>query len=86
MSPVWCIHKQEKGENMIPDNFFVGAFGALMFGIVGIFMFLGAYFAFDKLTPKLDVPEELCKGNMAVGLVVAALMVSIALVVSSVLR
>lgn len=71
---------------MIPDNFFVGAAGALIFGIVGICLFLSAYFLFDKLTPKLDVPEELCKGNMAVGVVVAALMVSIALVVSSVLR
>jgi putative membrane protein len=86
MNLVWYIHEQEKDKIMIPDNFFVGAFGALMFGIVGILMFLGAYFAFDKLTPKLDVPEELCKGNMAVGLVVAALMISIALVVSSVLR
>lgn len=71
---------------MIPDNFFVGAAGALMFGVVGIFLFISAYFIFDKLTPKLDVPDELCKGNMAVGVVVAALMVSIALVVSSVLR
>lgn len=71
---------------MLPENFWVGACGSLLFGIVGIVLFLLGYFAFDKLTPKLEVEEELAKGNMAVGIVVGALLVSIAIVISSVLH
>jgi len=71
---------------MLPENFWVGACGSLLFGIVGIALFLLGYFAFDKLTPKLEVEEELAKGNMAVGIVVGALLVSIAIVISSVLH
>jgi putative membrane protein len=71
---------------MLPENFWVGACGSLLFGVVGIVLFLLGYFAFDKLTPKLEVEEELAKGNMAVGIVVGALLVSIAIVISSVLH
>jgi putative membrane protein len=71
---------------MLPENFWVGACGSLLFGVVGIALFLLGYFAFDKLTPKLEVEEELAKGNMAVGIVVGALLVSIAIVISSVLH
>lgn len=71
---------------MLPENFWVGACGSLLFGVVGIILFLLGYFAFDKLTPKLEVEEELAKGNMAVGIVVGALLVSIAIVISSVLH
>jgi putative membrane protein len=71
---------------MLPENFWVGACGSLLFGVVGITLFLLGYFAFDKLTPKLEVEEELAKGNMAVGIVVGALLVSIAIVISSVLH
>ena len=71
---------------MLPENFWVGACGSLLFGVVGIVLFFLGYFAFDKLTPKLEVEEELAKGNMAVGIVVGALLVSIAIVISSVLH
>jgi putative membrane protein len=71
---------------MLPENFLVGACGSLLFGVVGIILFLLGYFAFDKLTPKLEVEKELAKGNMAVGVVVGARLVSIAIVISSVLH
>jgi len=71
---------------MLPENFWVGACGSLLFGLVGIFLFFIAYFAFDKLTPKLEVETELAKGNMAVGVVVGSLLIAIALVVASVLH
>ena len=71
---------------MLPENFWIGACGSLLFGVVGISLFIAGYFAFDKLTPKLDVEKELAKGNTSVGIVVAALMLSIAIVVASVLK
>lgn len=71
---------------MLPENFWIGAFGSLLFGAVGIALFLLGYFAFDRLTPKLEVEKELSNGNTAVGVVVAALLVGIAIVVSSVLK
>jgi len=71
---------------MIPENFLIGSLGALLFGLVGLVLFIGGYFAFDKLTPKINVSEELSKGNIAVGIVIAFLLLSIAIVVSSVLR
>ena len=71
---------------MLPENFWIGACGSLLFGLVGIALFLTGYFAFDKLTPKLDVEKELSQGNTAVGMVVAALLVGIAIVVAAVLK
>lgn len=71
---------------MIPDNFVVGAIGSLMFGLIGIILFITGYFAFDLLTPKLDISKELSNGNVSVGIVVAALLLAIALVISSVVH
>lgn len=71
---------------MLPENFWVGAAGSFLFGLVGIVLFLIGYFSFDRLTPKLNVEKELSSGNTAVGLVVAALLVGIAMVVSAVLK
>lgn len=71
---------------MVPENFVVGAIGSLMFGLIGIIMFIMGYFAFDLLTPKLDISKELSSGNISVGIVVAALLLAIALVISSVVH
>ena len=53
---------------MVPENFVVGAIGSLMFGLIGIIMFITGYFAFDLLTPKLDISKELSSGNISVGI------------------
>ena len=71
---------------MVPENFVVGAIGSLMFGLIGIIMFITGYFAFDHHTPKLDISKELSSGNISVGIVVAALLLAIALVISSVVH
>ncbi len=71
---------------MLPENFWIGACGSFMFGVVGLILFFIAYFAFDKITPKLNVEAELEKGNMAVGVVVGSLLIALAIVVSSVLH
>lgn len=61
---------------------------ALNFGyaILGVVLMWLAYRAFDHLTPQVDFPEELKKGNIAVAIFIAALFIAIALVVGSALN
>lgn len=63
-------------------NDFLMAVGAsLAFGLIGIAMLLIGFKLFERVTPKLNVEEELAKGNTAVGIVVGALLLAIGLVV-----
>ena len=61
---------------------------ALNFGyaILGVVLMWLAYRAFDHLTPQVDFPEELRKGNVAVAIFLAALFLGIAIVVGSALN
>jgi putative membrane protein len=54
---------------------------ATLFGVLGIVMLALGFKVFEWITPKLKVEEELGKGNMAVGVVVAAAIIGVALVV-----
>ena len=51
------------------------------FGLLGIAMLALGFKVFEWITPKLHVEEELGKGNIAVGIVVAAAVLGVALVV-----
>lgn len=73
-------------DSLLPPNFWTGAVGSGVFGVLGILLLLLGYFLFDIVTPKLNVAEELNKGNMSVGVVVAALLLSIAWIASSVVH
>ena len=61
---------------------------ALNFGyaILGVVLMWLSYRAFDHLTPRVDFPEELRKGNIAVAIFVGSLFIAIALVVGSALN
>lgn len=54
-----------------------------LFGILGILIMAIGYVIFDKMIP-LDFNEELKKNNVAVGIVIAGLLIGIAIVVSRV--
>ncbi len=54
---------------------------ATLFGLLGIGMLALGFKVFEWVTPKLDVEAELGKGNIAVGIVVAAAIIGVALVV-----
>jgi uncharacterized membrane protein YjfL (UPF0719 family) len=45
-----------------------------------------AYKVFDLLTPQIHYPEELKKGNVAVAIFLAALFVSIAIIIGGALN
>ena len=70
----------------MPENFYIGGLGALMFGSIGIFLFVASYMIVDYMLKKVDFSEELNKGNISVAIVVAAMMLSIAIVISSVVH
>ncbi len=58
-------------------------FGYAIFGVVLMWL---AYRVFDHLTPQVNFPEELKKGNVAVAIFVGSLFISIALVVGNALN
>lgn len=54
---------------------------AALFGILGIVLLALGFKVFEWITPKLKIEEELGKGNIAVGIVVAAATLGVALIV-----
>lgn len=53
---------------------------------LGVVLMFISYRVFDWLTPQVDFPEELKKGNVAVSLFVAAIFISIALIIGGALK
>lgn len=70
----------------LPDNFWVGLVGSFVFGLLGLLLLVGGFKVFEWITPKLDVEDQLQKGNMAVAVVVAALLLALAYIVSHVVH
>jgi len=58
-------------------------FGYAIFGVVLMWL---SYRIFDHLTPQVNFPEELKKGNIAVAIFIGSLFISIALVVGNALN
>lgn len=58
----------------------------LGYAIFGVVMMWVSYRVFDHLTPKVDFPAELQRGNIAVAIFIGSLFISIALVVGSALN
>jgi uncharacterized membrane protein YjfL (UPF0719 family) len=53
-------------------------FGYAIFGVILMFL---SYRLIDRLTPQVDFPEELKKGNIAVAIFIAAIFLSIAIII-----
>jgi uncharacterized membrane protein YjfL (UPF0719 family) len=66
------------------DHILKAAGGSLLFGIIGIALLIIGYFLFDWLCRRIDIQEQLNKGNLAVAIVVAAMLISIAIIASHV--
>jgi uncharacterized membrane protein YidH (DUF202 family) len=63
-----------------------GLLASAVFGLVGIVLLLLGYWLFDLITPKIDVQKELAEKNMAVAVVIAALLLGIAYVAAHVVQ
>jgi uncharacterized membrane protein YjfL (UPF0719 family) len=64
--------------NIIGLNFAYAALGVAL-------MFL-SYRLIDRLTPEVDFPSELRKGNVAVAIVIASIFIAIAIIVGGALN
>lgn len=68
-------------EQWSTEAFGMSLLAAAVFGILGIALLAIGFKVFEWITPKLKIEEELSKGNTAVGIVVAAITLGIALIV-----
>ena len=73
-------------EVALPDTFYVGLVGSAAFGLLGIVLLLLGFFGFEVVTRKLNVQEQLEKGNVAVGIVVGALLLAVAYIAAHVVH
>jgi putative membrane protein len=51
------------------------------FGVLGIALLAVGFKVFELITPKLDIETKLKEGNVAVGIMVGALLIAIAIVI-----
>ena len=56
-----------------------------IYAILGVILMYASYRIIDHLTPKVDFPEELQRGNIAVAIFIAALFLSIAIIIGNAL-
>jgi putative membrane protein len=56
------------------------------YAVLGVVLMFVAYRVIDRLTPQVDFPEELKKGNVAVAIFIAAIFLSIAMIVAGALN
>jgi putative membrane protein len=52
-----------------------------VYAILGVALMFLSYRVIDRLTPEVDFAQELKKGNIAVGIFIAAIFISIALII-----
>lgn len=57
-----------------------------VYAVLGVALMFIAYRVIDKMTPEVNFPEELRKGNIAVAIFVAAIFIAVALVVAGALN
>ncbi len=58
----------------------------LLYAVAGVVLMFVAYRVIDRLTPQVDFPEELKKGNVAVAIFIAAIFISIAMIIGHALN
>ncbi len=58
----------------------------LLYAVAGVVLMYLSYRAFDRLTPEVNFPAELSKGNVAVAIFVASIFISIAMIIGHALN
>jgi putative membrane protein len=57
-----------------------------LYAVLGVALMFIAYRVIDRLTPQVDFPVELKNGNIAVAIFIAAIFLSIAIIVAGALN
>lgn len=63
------------------QGFGMAVVAAGVFGGLGIVLLALGFKVFEKITPKLDLEKELAEKNVAVGIVVGAMILALGLVI-----
>ena len=58
----------------------------VLYAVMGVVLMYLAYRVMDRLTPEVNFAEELRRGNVAVGIFVAAIFLSIAIIIAGALN
>jgi uncharacterized membrane protein YjfL (UPF0719 family) len=58
----------------------------LLYSVVGVVLMYVSYRVIDRLTPDVDFPAELKRGNVAVAIFIGALFLSIAITIHGALN
>ena len=66
-------------------EFSVIALNVLYYAVIGVIIMFVSYRIIDRLTPEVDFPAELQKGNVAVAIFIAAIFISIAMIIGKAL-
>ena len=64
------------------NSFEMSLLAAAAFGLLGIALLALGYKVFEWITPKLDVEKKLQEGNIAVGIMVGALLLAIGVIIA----
>jgi uncharacterized membrane protein YjfL (UPF0719 family) len=54
----------------------------VLYSVIGVVLLFVSYKGFDILLTKIDFEDELKKGNVAVGIFIGAIFISIALIIN----
>lgn len=81
----WLFAAEEVASSMSHD-LWRGALASIVFGAIGIVLLLGGYWLFELITPHIDVQKELREKNLAVAIVVGALLLGIAYMAAHVIQ
>jgi uncharacterized membrane protein YjfL (UPF0719 family) len=57
----------------------------ILYAVIGVVLMYVSYRQIDRLTPQVDFPAELQRGNVAIAIFIAAIFVSIALIIGKAL-
>jgi uncharacterized membrane protein YjfL (UPF0719 family) len=57
-----------------------------LYAVLGVVLMFLAYRVIDKLTPEVDFAGELQKGNVAVAIFIAAIFLSVAMIIAGALN
>ena len=58
----------------------------LLYSIIGVVLMYASYRVIDRLTPDVDFPSELKRGNVAVSIFIGALFIAIAITIHGALN
>ena len=53
----------------------------ILYAVIGVVLMFLSYKVFDLLSPKINFEDELKKGNVAVAIFIAAIFISIAMII-----